>query len=579
MFNRIRQAARAATTWFRRGVSIASEEAAKLLGYYRPTLSGVTVTDDSALESPEYFAGIRNIAEDLATLPLFVYRRLSERKREMDMDHPLFPILHDQVNEEMDTVVFVEMQQAHLMIRRNCYAEIQRTNGGKVVGLWPIQPKQVQVVRINGELAYRVNLPSGERDRETGLPYSLLHRERMLHVKAFSLDGVQGLSSTTMHREALGVSLALDRYGAAFFGNSASPEGVYTVPTTLDDEQYVRLRAQLESRHGGMENKHRLMLLEQGTTFAPVSVPNDKAQFTESKKMSISQMARLNRIAPHKIGDLSDATFSNIEHQGIDYVVSSIRPWAVRWERAFRMQLMTPAERRTHFAEFLLEGLLRGDAGARNAALQIQRQNGIINADEWREVENRNEIPGGGGKIYMVNSAMVPLDEAGRPAHTQPSPAKPDAVRIFKPLLQAAAERCLLKEAQAVRKAAERMVPKEGLAGLDRFVNEFYAAYPETVRQSFVPIAIAIGEALRGATGPDLSDWAYQYASRLAGQRAAAAREQLRAIVGSSNLIGAVVTITDQWTREEPTRLASHQADALVSSLSKYLSAQALEAA
>ncbi len=581
---------------YRRGVSLASEEVARLFGYQRATLSGVSVTDKTAIESPEYFAGVRNVSEDLATLPLITYRRLGERRRERDPEHPLYALLHDQPNEEMDSVQYIEMQQAWLMMRRNAYAEIQRTNGGTVAGLWPIVPSRVYVRRVEGVLVYQVWLPNGERAPGTGSPYVMLPRSSIFHLKAFALDGVLGESSVTMHREAIGVALALDRYGAAFFGNDATPGGVYETTGSLSDKAYERLKKELEAPNRGMENKHRIMLLEEGTKFAAVTVPNDKAQFNETKRHSTEQMARINRVPPHKIGDLSRSTNNNIEHQGIDYVISAIRPWAVRWERGIQTQLMSAADRRTHYSEFLLDALLRGDSQQRAQSLAVKRQNGVINADEWRELENMNEIEGGGGKVYMVNGNMIPLDQAGNPRSMQfddegrvaslrvhPA-AQPeiDPNRVFAPLFRAAAEASLRKESAAVAKAIDREFRAKGMKGLEAWTIQFYRDQEATIRRAFVPLAVSVGEALRGPEGPDLGEWADEYALTVAGARQKAAADSIRAIVssGPSDMAAALRSMAEGWaTEQEIGRMATTEAGAMVESLKRYLSRNAGRAA
>jgi HK97 family phage portal protein len=583
----LRAPIRRLVAWSRRGVSLASEEAARIFGYQRQTYSKVSVTDRTALESPEYFAGVRNIAEDLSTLPLIVYRRLGDRKRARDPEHPLYSVLHDEPNEEMDPVQFVEMMQAWLMIRRNAYAEIQRTNGGKVVALWPIPTNRVYIQRINGELVYRVTLAPGEVDRVTGQNYSVLDRSRIFHLKAFALDGCVGEASINMHREAIGVALALDRYGAAFFGNDATPGGVYEVPGELSDVAYQRMKKELEDPNQGLENKHRIQLLEGGTKFHEITVPNDKAQFTESKRYATEQMARLNRIPPHKIGDLSRSTNNNIEQQGIDYVISSIRPPAVRWERAISKQLLSSADRRTHYAEFLLDALMRGDAKGRADALAVQRQNGVINADEWRELENMNAIEGGGGQVYLVNGNMIPVDQAGRPpkdkapsaASTRRAPARRsrpafDAERVFRPMFVAAAERCLRKEAAAVGKAVEREFRGKGMKAFEGWMVDFYREQAATVQQAFVPIAVSVGEALRGVTGPDLGEWAEEYSRSVAASRLRVTSDEVRAIAssGSSDMAGALRRMAEGWAKGDATaEMADRELRAMVESLKRYL--------
>ncbi|HKQ02646.1 MAG TPA: phage portal protein [Actinomycetes bacterium] len=563
------------------GVSLASHEAALKIFGARPTLSGVTVTERSALEAPAYFAGVRNISEDLATLPLIIYRRLGDRGRERDPDHPLYEILHDQPNEEMDAVQFVEMVQLWAMIRRNGYAEIVRRGDGQVVSLWPIDARRVTVQRFEGQLVYQVSLPMGERDRVTGLPFSVLRRDQVLHIKAFALDGVLGGSSVEIHQESIGLALALERYGSAFFGNDGTPGGVYESPAKLSDEVYARMKKELEDKHRGLAQAHRIALLEEGVKFHETTVPPNKAQFIDSQRFSTEVMARINRIAPHKISDLSRATFSNIEHQGIDYVVSSIRPWAVRWEKAIATQLMTREDRRTHFAEFLLDALLRGDSKTRADALAVLRQNGIINADEWRALENLNEQPDGQGKVYLVNGNMVPVDQAGQQQKKEPPAPGPqpldesDAARLFRPLFLAAAERCVRREAAAVAKAAERSQGRTGgLKAFQDWATSFYVDELDNFRQAWMPLVVAVGEAIRGVEGPDLSGWADEFVRELQARRAAAALQDLHDAVTTASageLVERTRRLADRWVSRQPGLLAAAAAGDLVDSVRRYL--------
>jgi HK97 family phage portal protein len=567
------------------GISLADHDLARRLFGYRPTLSGVAVTEQTALEAPAYFAGVRNVSEDLATLPLILYRKLDEDRRERANDDPLYPLLHDQPNEECDSVQFIETMQAWLMTRRNAYAEIVRDGAGRVTSLWPYHPSMVTIIRVEGELYFRVDLPPGELDPVTGQTWSTLRRDQVLHIKAFALDGVCGMSSTELHREAIGRALALEQYGAAFFGNDATPGGTYETPGVLSPEGYARLKAELEEKGGrGLTDKHRIMILEQGLKFSPSAVPNDKAQFIESERNSTEQMARINRVPPHMIGDLSRATFSNIEHQGIDYVTHSIRPYAVRWEKAIFTQVLTQEQRRTLYAEFLFDALLRADAVSRATALNILRQNGVINADEWRKADNRDPTADGSGKVYLVNGSMVPVSEAGRPQQKPalpdpsappPPPARADAERLFRPLFRAAAERCIRKEAAAVGKAVDRVLKPAGLRAFEAWTTDFYKEQQHTVREAWMPLAVAVAEAVRGEQGPDISDWAMGYTQRVADARSRAAIEELRTVIasGSSDMPGALRGVTERWAKEAAERMAGESAAALVEGVRKHLAA------
>ena len=377
--------------------------------------AGVTVTPAIAMESTAFGPGVRVIAEDLGSLPCFIYRRLADGGREPDPDHHLYPILHDVANDETDAGALIETVTAWSAGRGRGYAEIVHNGAGKVTALWQVPPERVTPMRVQegdapAELVFHVKLPAGQRTAD-GRDFYFLTRERIFRLNGISLDGVSGLNPAEQYREAIGLTIALERHGAKFFGNGAAPGGVIEHPDKLGDVAYARLKAAWEARHKGIENAHRVAILEEGMTWKATTLQNDHAQFLESRKFQLREGARIHRVKPHKVGDLEDATFSNIEHESIDHVVSTIRPWAVRWERAIRHQLLTPEERRTHYAEFKLEALLRGDTKTQFEAFAIGRQWGWLSTDDVREKLNMNPLPDGQGKVYLIPQNMWPADK------------------------------------------------------------------------------------------------------------------------------------------------------------------------
>jgi HK97 family phage portal protein len=373
-----------------------------------PTAAGRAVTEESALSSVAVYACVRVIAETVATLPLLVYRRLG-RGRERAPDHPLYPLLHDQANPEQTAVEFRENLLGHALLWGNGYAEIERGPGGSIRALWPLRPDRMAVERDRADrLVYTYELPDGGR-----VPFPFAS---VLHLRGFG-GGLTGLSPVAMAREAIGLSLAVEEYGARFFGNDSRPGGVLQYPGTLSDEALTRLKSSWEQGMRGLAHRHRVAVLEGGVSWQQIGIPPQDAQFLDTRKFQLGEIARLFRVPPHLIGELDRATWGNIEHQAIDFVVHTIRPWLVRTEQALRRDLfgLLPARLRDDYhAEHLVDGLLRGDAMSRAQALATQRQNGVITANEWREIENRNPIAG--GDELLVNGTMVPVDQAGRAA-------------------------------------------------------------------------------------------------------------------------------------------------------------------
>lgn len=368
--------------------------------------SGVVVNEQTALQVTAYLAAVKIISETVASLPLFVYKRLETGGKARAPDHPVYEVLHNQANSEMTAYQFRETLQGHICNWGNGYAEIERDGAGRVRGLWPLLPDRTWPERDPNtkKIRYRTTLPNGEQ--------VLLPFENVLHIPGFGFDGLVGYNPVRLAREAIGMSLATEEFGAKFFGQGANPGGIIEYPRKLSDQAYERYKKDAHEEYSGLSNTKRLMILEEGLKYHQITIPPEEAQFLETRKFQVAEIARIFRVPPHKLGDLEKATFSNIEHQSIEFVVDTIRPWLVRWEQSGRMKLFTPSERRVFFAEHLVDGLLRGDIESRYNAYAVGRQNGWLSANDIREMENMNPISG--GDVYLVNGNMTPADQAGK---------------------------------------------------------------------------------------------------------------------------------------------------------------------
>ncbi len=363
-----------------------------------PSASGQHVSPSNALQISTVFACVRVISETLATLPLHTYRRL-ERGRALAMEHPVYPLLLDGPNPEMTSVELIECLCAHVLIHGNAYCEIVRNGAGQVKALWPLLPHQTKPTRnARNELVYETALPDGTTAR--------LRAERVLHIRGLSPDGLVGYSPIALQREALGLALAAQDYGARFFSNDSRPGGVLEVPIKLSPEALERLKATWEARHT-LTNAHRVAILEQGMKWHQIGLAPEDAQFLETRKFQRSEIAGIFRVPPHLIGDLEHATFSNIEESNIDFARSCISPWAVRFEKTINKALFTEQERSRHFVKFSLQALLRGDMQSRYGAYAIGRQNGWLTANEIRELEDMNPIEGGDELLANGNLMAV----------------------------------------------------------------------------------------------------------------------------------------------------------------------------
>lgn len=372
------------------------------------TASGIRVSTEGSLRLIGVWACVRVISEDVASLPLLCYNRL-ERGKERIPQHPLYRLLHESPNPYMTSTAFREALQGHVLLWGNAYASIERDEmTGRPMALWPLRPDRMDapVISDAGTLLYTYHLPTGE-------PRSLTQSE-VFHLRGLSSDGITGYSPITLHREGLAWSIATREYGARFFGNDSRPGGILQAKNRLSDEAVKRLRESWETAHRGLEQSHRIGVLEEGIEWKQTGIPPEDAQYLEVMTFQLQDIARIYRTPPHKIGDLSRATYSNIEEQAIEYVSDTLRPWLVRWEQQANKDLVMPSERGRVFVEHLMDALLRGKTLERFQAYQLGLQNGVYSPNEIREFENLNPFEGGDTHLQQVN--MAPYGTAPAPA-------------------------------------------------------------------------------------------------------------------------------------------------------------------
>lgn len=349
------------------------------------------------------YACVRVIAETVASLPLHLYRHIDEGKQRATK-HPLYPLLHDAPNPEMTSFILRETTMTHLLLWGNSFSQILRNGRGEVLGLYPLLPDKMQVTRNeDGELIYLY---------QNNLNRMAFHRDEILHIPGLGFDGLVGYSPIAMAKNSIGLALATEEFGSSFFSNGAAPGGVLEHPGTLKDPSKVR--ESWNKLFQGSGNSNKVAVLEEGMTYKPIGIPPNEAQFLETRKYQTEEICRIYRVPPHLIADLDKATFSNIEHQSISFVVHTIRPWLVRLEQAMNKALLTPDEKKDYFIEFNVDGLLRGDYESRMNGYATARQNGWMSANDIRRLENMNLIPTEeGGDLYLINGNMTKLKDAG----------------------------------------------------------------------------------------------------------------------------------------------------------------------
>lgn len=364
------------------------------------------------------YACVRVLAESVAGLPLHVYEYGPNRSKEKAYDSDLYFLLHDEPNPEMTSFVFRETMMTHLLLWGNAYAQIIRDGRGKVTALYPLMPDRMRVDRDeNGQLYYRYQLGTDESHLDKPGTVDLRPKE-VLHIPALGFDGLVGYSPIAMARNSIGMAIACEDFGASFFKNGAAPSGVLEHPGVLKNPE--KLRAAWDAQYGGSRNSGRVAVLEEGMKFNPITIPPEQAQFLETRKFQIDEIARIFRIPPHMIGDLERSTFSNIEQQSLEFVQYTLNPWICRWEQSLTKALLSREEQKKYSIDFNVNGLLRGDYQSRMAGYATARQAGLMSCNDIRSLESLNLLPPEIGDKYLCNGNMIDVATIGTEKQSAP---------------------------------------------------------------------------------------------------------------------------------------------------------------
>lgn len=350
------------------------------------TATGVTVTEHTALRNTAVYACVRILSESLASVPLILSRQ-EKAGTSHAAEHPWYNVLLNIANSEMTAFTLRETMQAHVVSWGNAYAWIERDRYSQPKGLWPLRPDRTWPERdpTTKVLQYKTILPNGGT--------VTIPKEDILHIPGLGFDGLKGYSPIGMCREAVGMAQATEEYGARFFSNGARPAGVLVHPKSLTEPAQKRLRDQFEEKYSGLSKAHRLMILEEGLDYKAVGLPPEDSQFIETRKFQIEEIARIFRVPLHMIGDLEHATFSNIEHQSLEFVKFTLFPWAVRWEQSLNFKLLGPEERKKLSFKHNLAELERGDLKSRFEAYSIAINGGWMKPNEARLTDDFDPLP------------------------------------------------------------------------------------------------------------------------------------------------------------------------------------------
>jgi len=381
--------------------------------FFGTASSGKPVNENTAMQMTAVYSCVRILSETVAGLPLHVYQYNDNGGKEKHLRHPLYKLLHDEPNPEMTSFAFRETLMSHLLLWGNAYAQIIRNARGEVISLYPLMPNKMTVDRDkNGRLFYLYQRSSGDTP-SLGKDNSVyLAPSDVLHIPGLGFDGLVGYSPIAMAKNAVGLAIATEEYGAKFFANGAAPGGVLEHPGTIKDPQKVK--DSWNAAYQGSANSNRVAVLEEGMKYQAIGISPEQAQFLETRKFQINEIARIFRVPPHMLADLEKSSFSNIEQQSLEFVKYTLDPWVVRWEQTMYRALLSPSEKPNVFIKFNVDGLLRGDYVSRMNGYAVARQNGWMSANDIRELENLDRIPVKlGGDLYLINGAMTKLQDAG----------------------------------------------------------------------------------------------------------------------------------------------------------------------
>lgn len=375
-----------------------------------PTLSGVHVDGESAMRLSAVWACVRVRSEDIAKIPCILYRRLPGGGKRRATEHPLYNLVNFAPNGMQTAFEFRQMMQANVDLHGNAFAIKEFDTRGNIIALWPICPHRVKVMVTPNlrDLFYEIHWQNMEKETYPA--------DDIVHLRGVTVDGISGLSPIGYHRETIGLAIAERQYGAAFFGNSAQPLGAIEVPGIVPPETAVRLRESWEQRHRGVDRAHKIAIFDGGMKWVSMGLNNVDSQYIESRNLQNSEIWRIYRVPAHKVGDLTKATFSNIEMQSLEYVTDCLLTEMRRWEQTLYRDLLTTFEQRNMFFEFLPDALLRGDIKSRYEAYAIGRNWGWLSANDVRDKENWNKIPN--GDVYLQPLNMIEAGDQPEPPET-----------------------------------------------------------------------------------------------------------------------------------------------------------------
>jgi HK97 family phage portal protein len=386
------------------------------------TTSGASVTETSALTNPTVYSCVSLIADSLAQLPTKLYRKRAGGGFDDADDHDLYSILHDLPNPELTAFEFKQAMQGHLVLRNNAYAEVERDQFGRIVGLWPLRPDCMEVTRDEQKRrVWLYRMPDGGEVKWTW-ENPKVQPSPIVHLRGLG-DGFSGYDTLRLMRETVGLAIAAEEYGARLFSNNAAPRGVLQTARPLSEQARARLKMAWDATHKGLSNANRVAVLEEGVTWQQVGMTPNDTQFTDLRKLQETQICARFRVPPHMVGitDKSTSWGSGIEAQKIGFLVFTLMPWIECWKQALKRDLLSAKTFATHDIGFVTQAFMRGDTAAQTQHFQQMLDRGVYSINDVLRLMDRNPI-GTEGDRRFVMSTMTPLDRTDDVIDAQTAP-------------------------------------------------------------------------------------------------------------------------------------------------------------
>ena len=597
-------------------VPLSSANILEALGLDYTTPAGVTINHSKALGITAFWAGVRIISQTIAGLPCESFERTATG-RQRATEHNTYKLLHKRPNPYMTPFTFKEVRAAHCLTWGNSYAEIERDRAGRPIGLWPLLPDRTGVEIVEKRLLNQSLLGSMQDQADTDhakIYYTYINgkriwlsADRVLHVPGLGFDGVRGYNVIKIHCDSLGLTMAANEYGAQFFGNSGRPSGYISHPGDPAPGEREQLRAEWNQAHGGLTRAQRTAVLWGKMEFKPLSVPPEEAQFLLTRQMQIEEVARILNINPILLQQTSKQTSwgSGVEKFLVAYAKFTIMPWLEREEDVLSYDLFTEEEREKYYCKYNINELLRGDAETQAKVLEIKRRNGVINADQWRELDDENPLPDGQGKVYFVPLNWVPLDQISLKSEPAGEPGKPPLINnsvakqsreqrslVARKRLRDAhlaafedgARRYVKRDTEALIKTVKKAFEPGGsepIALLNRWIEEFYPVQQQYIKRTMLPLVTALATVMAAeaaeevaAEPEDMAAFTDAYTENMARREAGSSRGQVLALIQGTkeeDLQEALLTRSAEWNENRPGKVAADEVVRVASGAARFM--------